>query len=148
MVLTSGWELMVSCAIRAASRTTVTRPGGVVDGAERRHRAGLDAQHLAHQIGRAEREPPVAPSRRCRVFSSIAASSSATTRYSASFLSFRNRFLVWPPGIGPRRRATLLDREQRRMPDRRMRDAEAVEGGEKLVGGGGHWRNNPALSRC
>ena len=28
----------------------------------------------------------------------------------------------------------LLDREQRRMADRRVRDAEAVEGGEKLGG--------------
>ena len=32
----------------------------------------------------------------------MAASSRATTRKSASFLSLRNRFLVWAPGISPR----------------------------------------------
>ena len=31
---------------------------GVVDGAERRYRAGLDPPHFAQQVGRAEREAP------------------------------------------------------------------------------------------
>src|SRR5690606_16576987 len=36
-------------------------------------------------------------------FRSITASSRATTRNSAPFLSRKNRFLVWPPGIWPRK---------------------------------------------
>src|SRR6476619_4507528 len=48
-----------------------------------------------------ERRPP-APSSRCSDLSSITASSSAVTRNSVPFLSLRNRFLVWPPGIVPR----------------------------------------------
>ena len=118
----------------------MTRRSLVVDGAERRHRAGLDAEEFAHEFGRAEREPPDAPSRRCSDLSSIAASSSATTRNSAPFLSFRNRFLVCPPPVCAAQRARLLDREQRRMGDRLVRDAEAVEIGEQVVGGGGHRR--------
>ena len=34
-----------------------------------------------------------------------------------SFLSFRNRFLVWPPGISPRSGCDSRDREHRRMLD-------------------------------
>ena len=34
----------------------------------------------------------------------------------------------------------LLDGEQRRVADRRMRDAEAVQGGKELIRGGGHRR--------
>ena len=81
----------------------MTRPARVVDGAERRHRAGLDAR-----ASRASARPSRTRSGRWRraagaaIFSSITASSSAVTRNSASFLSLRNRFLVWPPGIVPR----------------------------------------------
>src|SRR5580704_17103992 len=33
-------------------------PAGIVDDRERGHRAGLDAEEFAHELGRAEREPP------------------------------------------------------------------------------------------
>ena len=66
MVLTSGWQLMTACSISAASSTTVTRPARVVDGAERRHRAGR-RRPASPRISSAEpnEKRPVAPSRRC-----------------------------------------------------------------------------------
>ena len=109
-------QLSVSCAIMAASSTTVTRPRGVVDGAERRHRAGRDAQRFAAsgrpsrtKTGRWRRAAGAATSGRSR---RPPARSPGTARPSCPC---RNRFLVWPPGIVPRSACDLLDREQRRV---------------------------------
>ena len=117
MVLTSGWKLSDRRAPSWRRRApTVTRPSRVVD--ERRTASPSPARRPASRAAARPsrtRSRPLAPSSRCSAFRSIAASSSATTRNSASFLSFRNRFLVWPPGICAAQRARLLDREQRRM---------------------------------
>ena len=104
-------KLSVSCSIMAASSTTVTRPCRVVDGAERRHRTGLHAQTSRSRSAEPNEKRPLAPSSRCRPLRSISASSSATTRKSAFFLSRRNRFLVWPPGDLAAQALRLLDRK-------------------------------------
>ena len=75
---------------------------------------------------------------RCSDFSSIAASSSALTRNSAPFLSRRNRFLVWPPGIWPRSARDCSTVNSGGCVTVRVRDAEPVEIGEQVVGGRGH----------
>ena len=146
MVLTSGWALMVACSIRAASSTTVTRPCGVVDGAERRDRAGRHAEQFAHQIGRAEGKPAAGAEHAGAGLSGrsrrLPAPPPGTPPVSCPC---RNRFLVWPPGICAAQGLRLLDREQRRMAHRGVRDAKRSKRGEKLVGRGGHGGALPAI---
>ena len=91
----------------------VDAPFRIVDGAERRHRAGFDAPDSAQQVGGAERKAAGRAERACRLLSGICASSCATTRKSAPFLSLRNKFLVWPPGMLPRSALRFRHREQR-----------------------------------
>src|SRR5262245_933619 len=86
----------------AASSTTLTRPSVSFIAAK-----GVTAPGSMPSVARmSSAEPnekrPEASSSRCSDLSSITASSSAVTRQSAPFLSLRNRFLVWPPGIVPR----------------------------------------------
>src|SRR5205807_4015530 len=90
-------------AIMAASSTTVTRPSTSFIAAN-----GVTAPGSMPSVSRMRSaEPkenrPDAPRRRCNDFSSMTASSSALTRNSVSFLSRRNRFLVCPPGMVPRK---------------------------------------------
>ena len=114
----------------------MTRPRRVVDGAERCHRAGLDAERLAHQLGRAERE--AAGRRRAAgaaILRSIAASSSAVTRNSASFLSLAGTG-SWcgRRESAPRSACDCSTVNSGGWRHRRMRDAEAVEGGKSSSG--------------
>ncbi len=81
---------------------------------------------------------PLAPSGRCKDFSSMAASSSAVTRNTRALLVAQEQVLRVPARNLAAQRPRLLDREQRRMRHGRVGDAEPVEKGEKVVGGRGH----------
>ena len=55
-----------------------------------------------------------------------------------ALLVLEEQVLGVPAGNRAAQRLRLLDREQRRMRHGRVRDAEAVEEGEQVVGRGGH----------
>ena len=102
-------------------------PVGVVDGAERRDRAGLDAERSAQQSGVPKEKRPPAPSRRCSDLRSIAASSSADDQEQRALLVLQEQVLGVPAGDLSAQRLRLLDREQRRMGHGAMGDAQPVE---------------------
>ena len=124
----------------AASSTTVTRPAVSLMAANGVTEPGSTPSSSRISSAEPNENRPVAPSSRCSDLSSMTASSSATTRYGAPFLSRRNRFLVCPPAIAPRSArasstvktggwVTVLCAMPRR-----------IQIGEKLVGRGRHWR--------
>jgi hypothetical protein len=90
-------------AIMAASRTTVTRAGWSLMTANGVTEPGSTPRVSRINSAEPNEKRPDAPSRRCSDLSSIAASSGATIRNNAPFLSRRKRFLVWPPASAPRR---------------------------------------------
>ena len=113
-------------------------PGGVVDRRERRHRAGLDAERLAHQVGRAEREAAVCAKRAVQRFQLDRGVLERAHQEQRALLVAQEQVL----GVAARdlaaQRPRFLDREQRRVRHRCMGDAEPVEIGEQVVGGRGH----------
>ena len=80
MVLTSGCALMTACSISAASSTTVTRPAVSLMAPNGVTAPGTTPSVSIIRSAEPNEKRPVAPSRRCSDFSSIAASSSAVTR--------------------------------------------------------------------
>ena len=93
----------------------MTRPARVVDGAERRHRAGLDAEHLAQQLGRAEREAAGGaeqPVQRLEVDRGVLQRGDQKKR---ALLVLEEQVLGVAAGDLAAQRLRLLDREQRRM---------------------------------
>jgi hypothetical protein len=110
----------------------------VVDRAERCHRAGLDAERLAHEFGRAERKPAAGaepPVQRLQLDRGVLQRGDEIKR---ALLVLEEQVLGVAAGDRAAQRLRLLDGEQRRMAHRGVGDAEAVEGGEQLVGGRGH----------
>jgi hypothetical protein len=110
---------------------------GVVDRAERRHRAGRNTERFHHQVRGAEREPAgraQSPVQRLQLDGGVLQRGDEEQR---ALLVAEKQVLGVAAGDAAAQAPRLLDREQRRMADRRVRDAEAVEGGEKLVGRGG-----------
>lgn len=75
----------------------------VVDGAKRRDGARLDAPDLLQEFGRAEGDPPLRADCLVNPLEVDQVSSPSTSRNRRPFLSLTNRFLVWPPGISPRK---------------------------------------------
>ena len=61
MVLASGWQLIDRMLHQAGVEHDRHPAVGVVDGGERRHRAGHDAERLHQQVGGAEREAARGP---------------------------------------------------------------------------------------
>ncbi len=116
--------MSIGAAIMAASSTTVTRPAVSLIAANGVTEPGSTPRSSRRSSAEPNENRPEAPRSRCSDFSSIAASSLATTRYGVPFLSRRNRFLVWPPGIAPRSSRAFLDGKHRRMGDGLVGDAE------------------------
>ena len=101
-VFSSGWKFSVLVPHQRRVEDDRDAAAGVVDGAERRHRAGDDAEQLGEQLRPAEGEAGAADP--------LVQASSCRSRHPprrrrgrpASFLSLRKRFLVCPPAISPR----------------------------------------------
>ena len=102
----------------------------VVDGAERRHRAGLDAPDFAQQVGRAEREAPAGAEPPVQGLELDLGVFQRHHQKKRVLLVAQEQVLGVAAGNLPAQAGGLLDREQRRMLDRCMRDAERVERGE------------------
>src|SRR5579862_4504094 len=112
----------------------------VVDYREGCHRAGLDTNEVAHQVGGAKGKPPRSaeqsmqrPQLNHRVFK----------RYDevhGSLFVAQKQILGVRAGNFAAHRLGLFDREQGLMADGLVRDAEAIQVGKKLVRRGGHWR--------
>ena len=101
--LVSGWQLMTSCCHQIGVEHEVDAVLRVVDRAEHGDRAGNDAETAPSASPACRRRPG------WRRRSACGSSSDRrphpprpSTRKKLSFLSLRNRFLVWPPGISPR----------------------------------------------
>jgi hypothetical protein len=112
--------------------------GRVVDGRERGHRAGLDAEQFAHQLGRAEREPSgraQEPVQRLqfdhRVFE-------RHHQEGGALFVAQEQVLGVPAGHGTAQFARLVDGEDRRMADGLVGDAQRIQVGEKVVRRGRH----------
>ena len=114
MVLTSGWQLMTACRHQAGIEHDVDPRGLVVDDAERRDGAGLDAEQFAHQAGRAEREAAGAELvvQRLQVDARLLGRDHQKHRV---LLVLEEQVLGVPAGNRAAQRLALLDGEQRRM---------------------------------
>ena len=112
----------------------MTRPSRVVDGAERRHRTGLDAPHLAQQVGRAEGKAPGGAEQAVQALEVDLGVFQRHHQIERVLLVAQEQVLGMAAGISPRRRCGLLDREHRRMLDGRMRDAEASRAAKSWSG--------------
>ncbi len=120
----------------------MTRASRVVDGAERGHRARLDPPHLAQQVGGAERKAPAGAELPVQALEVDIGVFQRHHQVKLVFLVAQEQVLGMAARNLPAQSARLLDREQRRMLHRRMRDAEAVEIGKELVGRLRHGANN------
>src|SRR5712691_7247813 len=113
----------------------------IVHGGEGRHRAGLDPQCRPHELGRAEGEAAAganAPMQRFELDCGIFERGEEDER---PFLVLEEEILGMSPGDAPAQRPGLLDGEQGSVRDRPVRNAEAIEKGEEIVGRGGHGGN-------
>ena len=113
----------------------------VVNDGERGHRAGLDAERLAHRFGRPERKPPGRANKPVQRFELDHGIFFGHDQEQRALLVAQEQVLAVPARrIFGAQRAGLLDRKGRRMPHRAVGNAEAVEKGEQFVGRGGHRR--------
>ena len=114
-VFSSGWKFSGSWRISPASSTTATRQARSLMAPKGVTAPGTTPSVSSRSSGLPKERRPRRRSADAAFFRSIAASSRATTRKSASFLSLRNRFLVWRARDLAAQRPTLLDGEERRM---------------------------------
>jgi hypothetical protein len=108
------------------------------------HRTRLDAEKLAHQIGRAERKTATGakkPVQRPQVDGRFLARNHKIRR---TLLVAQEQVFGMPAGNRAPKIAPLLDRENRWMGHGPVRYAEIVQKGEKLVGRGWHRGVNSA----
>src|SRR6516162_11575509 len=113
-------------------------PLAVVHRRERRDRAGLDAERRAQEVGGAEGEAAgsgQAPVQRLELDHRILERRDQEQR---PLLVLEEQVLRVRTGNGSAQLAGLLDREQRGMRHRRMRDSELVEKGKEVGRSGGH----------
>ena len=106
---------MVACSISALSSTTVTRPVRVVDRAEGRHRAGLDAERLEHQLGGAEGKPAAGAQAAVQRFELDRGILERGHQEQRVLLVLEEQVLGVAAGDLAAQRPRLLDREQRRV---------------------------------
>jgi hypothetical protein len=134
MVLTSGWQLMVACRIRAASSTTVTRRSVSFMAA-----SGVTAPGSIPSVARissaeSEREPPAGADEPMQRFELDHRVLERGDQEQRSLLVLEEQVLGMAAGNRPAQRLRLLDGEQRGVRHGRMCDAEPVESGEEVVG--------------
>ena len=107
---------------------------------------GVDAEHLPHQVGRAEREaaggaePPV---QRFQLDRGVLQRGHQEQRV---LLVLEEQVLGVAAGNRAAQACDCSTVNSGGWRHGRVRDAEAVEGGEKLVGGGGHWLGHGPFS--
>ena len=107
-------------------------PFGVVDGAERRDCAGLDAKRGAQQIGRSEREAPPGPKPAVERFEVNRRTFERRHQEQRTLLVLEEEVLGVTAGNRSAQRLRLLDREKRRMSHGAMDDAQPVEKREQF----------------
>ena len=112
---------------------TLTRPALVVDGGERSHRAGLDAERLAQELGGAEREAPGRAQEAVQRFELDRRVFQRHHEEQRTLFVAQEQVLGVPAGHLAAQRSRFLDREYRRMAHGLVRDAETIQVGEKLV---------------
>ena len=108
----------------------MTRPWRVVDGAERRHRAGLHPPHFAQKVGGAERETPAGAEQPVQTLEVDFGVFQRHHQIKLVFLVAQEQVLGMAAGNLAAQARGLLDREHGRMRDGRMADAERIERGE------------------
>jgi len=114
--------------------------GAVVDGGERSHRAGLDAERLAQELGGAEREAPRCAQEAVQRFELDRRVFQRDHEEQRTLFVAQKQVLGVPAGHLAAQRPRFLDREHRRMAHGLVRDAETIQVGEKLVRRGRHGR--------
>ena len=123
-VLASGWKFTGSAAASAGVQHEAHPVVRIVDQGEGGHRAGRDAQRLLPVSSAEPNDSRAEPIAAGSAFRSILASCSAEISHSWPLASFRNRFLVWPPGSPALISIALAHPEHRRMLQRAMRDPQ------------------------
>ena len=115
--------------------------GFVVDRGERGHRAGLDAECLAQELGRAEGEAAAAAQTSMQRLELDHGVFERCQEYERPLLVLEKQIFGMRTRDAPAQCSRLLDREQRNMRDRPMRDAKTIEQGEQVLGRGSHYVN-------
>ena len=111
---------------------------GVVDGAERRHRAGRHAPDFLQQIGRAEGKAAAGAQRPVQAFEVDGRVFQRHHQIERIFLVAQKQILAVAARHFAAQARGLLDSEDRRVLHRCVLDAERIERGEKVFGRGGH----------
>src|SRR5271155_4026946 len=110
----------------------------VVDRAERRDRTRPNAPNFLELLGRTEGDAPLRSDLFVHALQVDDVGLAERQEEQTAFFVFQEKVLCLTSRDYSPQRARILDRMERRMLDRRRRDAELVEVGEQVFGGLGH----------
>ncbi len=129
-VFSSGWQLTSAKLSSVASTTTMTSAAARIDQRQRRNRAGCNTEHGLEQLAFAEAEAPGVEPRgqRLEIDPRVVL---GDDEHHVAVLVGEEQGLGMRAGEFPREGGRLLDREHRRVLDRRRGDTELVQPGEK-----------------
>ncbi len=133
IVLVSGWTLIMSWTINAASRTTVTARACVIDDGQWRHRARFDAEIGLQPLRRSERQPARSDPLRQGFEVNDGVFQRGDEKHRFPAVAQEQIFGVGAGDLSAQRLG-LFHREQGRMADRGVRDIEGIERRKQALG--------------